>query len=102
LKYLREVYGYGVREERPRIYRVEGEVLGVQVVETGKLREEDGGVWLRDLRGGLKGEELQGIIERVRGIPKGMPVAAYLYRVLQANSLGFKELVEMSDITLMN
>jgi hypothetical protein len=26
-------------------------------VETKKLREEDGGVWLRDLRGGLKREK---------------------------------------------
>jgi hypothetical protein len=69
----------------------------MQIVETKKLREEDGGVWLRDLRGDLKREELRGIIERGQGMPEGTPLAAYLYMVVGANKAEYKELVEMSN-----
>jgi hypothetical protein len=87
MKYLRKVYEYTIHETASGIYRVEGEIPGLQVVETGKLGEEVGGIWLRDLRRGLKGEELRGILERVEGMPEGAPVSAYLDKVLRANSL---------------
>ncbi|MDR3147518.1 MAG: hypothetical protein LBU00_03965 [Treponema sp.] len=59
VKYLREVSGYEVEEVVPGIHRVKGGGFGgMQIVETKMLREEDGGLWLRDLRGGLKVEEL--------------------------------------------
>jgi hypothetical protein len=74
---LKETFGYEVREQWPGIYQIKDRELGgMQIVETKKLREEDGGVWLRDLRGGLKREELRGIIERGQGMPEGTPLAA--------------------------
>ncbi|MDR2376498.1 MAG: hypothetical protein LBD96_08685 [Treponema sp.] len=95
LKYLEEVCGYKVYEKEPGIYEVVGDIVGIQVVETGRLGE--GGVWLKDLRRGLKGEELEEIIRRVEGMPEGSPVSAYLYQIIQANSEGTKELAAMSE-----
>jgi hypothetical protein len=93
---LKETFGYEVTEKWPGIYYLAGgELGGVQIVETKKLREEDGGVWLRDLRGDLKREELRGIMERGWGMPEGTPLAAYLYIVFQANSAEVEEVVEM-------
>jgi hypothetical protein len=99
LKRLRDVYGYTIHEIAPGIFQIEGEILGLQVVEMGRLREEDGGLWLRDLRGGLKGEELRGILEKVRGMPGDAPVSAYVDRVIRANSPALEEILKMSDIT---
>jgi hypothetical protein len=71
--------------------------MGLGPVETKKLREEDGGVWLRDLRGGLKREELRGIMERGQGMPEGTPLAAYLHMVFRANNTEVEEVLEMPD-----
>jgi hypothetical protein len=65
--------------------------------ETKKLREEDGGIWLRDLRGGLKREELGWILEESKRMPEGTPVGAYLWMVVGANEAEYKELVEMAS-----
>ncbi|MDR3148016.1 MAG: hypothetical protein LBU00_06570 [Treponema sp.] len=67
------------------------------MIETKRLREEDGGIWLRDLRGGLKSEELRGILERGKEIPEGTPLAAYLQMVFRANSAEVEEVAEMPD-----
>jgi hypothetical protein len=100
LKYLKNTYGYKVEEENPGIYRVKGDIFAAQVIETKKLKEEDGGIWLRDLRNGLKGKELREIIERGKELPKGSPLTAYLAMVLQANGTGLEEVVEMPNVTL--
>lgn len=97
MNYVKETYGYEVGEERPGIYRIRGDIYAVQVLEMKRLRDEDGGEWLRNLRGGLKGAELRGIIEKVRGMPRGTPAWAYMSMVLQANSSGLKEMLAMSD-----
>jgi hypothetical protein len=103
LRYIREELGHEVKEKWPGIYYAEGGdfggAQGVQIVETKKLREEDGGIWLRDLREGLKGEELRGIIERGQEMPEGTPLGAYLYMVFQANGIGLEEVVEMPNVT---
>ena len=57
----------------------------------------EGLIWLKELRGGLNGERLREILEKSRDMPKGAPLSAYLYTVLQANSQGFKEILAMSD-----
>ena len=40
----------------------------------------------------MKGEELQAILEKVRGMPEGSPVSAYMERILDANEDAVKEL----------
>jgi hypothetical protein len=72
----------------------------VQVIESGKVREEDGGGWLKNLRGGLNGERLREIIEKGKRMPKGAPLSAYISMVLQANVPGTKELAAMSEAAL--
>ncbi|MDR3147523.1 MAG: hypothetical protein LBU00_03990 [Treponema sp.] len=98
MSYFREELGYEVEEKWPGIYHVKGgEFGGMQVVLTRKLREEDGGLWLKGLREDLKGEELREILEKSRGMPKGSPLAAYLWIVAGANKARFKELMTMSS-----
>ncbi|MDR0730478.1 MAG: hypothetical protein LBF63_02345, partial [Treponema sp.] len=100
LNYLQKTYGYQVKEMWPGIYYIEGDIFRIQIIESGKIREEDGGGWLKNLRGGLNGELLREIIERGKRMPKGSPLSAYLYMVLQANVPGAKELAAMSEAAL--
>jgi hypothetical protein len=96
--YLGGECGYKLKEGSEGIWYVEGDIFGgVQVVESKRLRGRDG-IWLRGLRGGLKGGELREIIEMGRGMPEGAPLGAYMYRVIQANSEGLREIKAMSDV----
>jgi hypothetical protein len=97
VKYLEEKYGYEVKEVKAGIHYVEGDIFGVQIIESKRLKEEDGGVWLKNLRGGLNGEGLWAIIEKSRGMPKGSPLSAYMYMVFGANRAGVKEMMGMAD-----
>ncbi|MDR3146779.1 MAG: hypothetical protein LBU00_00200 [Treponema sp.] len=98
LVYLTETCGYEVTKKWPGIYQLKDRELGgMQIVETKKLREEDGGVWLRDLRGGLKREELGWILEESKKMPEGTPLAAYLWMVMGANRERYKEVIEMAS-----
>jgi hypothetical protein len=96
IEYLREEYKYEVREERGGIYRVEGELVGIQIIESKRL-EEGSAIWLKGLRGGLKGEGLREIIEEGRKMPRGAPIRAYMYVVLGANSEGLREVMRMTE-----
>jgi hypothetical protein len=98
LEYLREVYQYKVRETWPGIYHVEGEILGIQIVESKRLGGEEG-IWLKDLRSGLDGERLRRLLEEGKRMPEGAPLSAYMYTVLRANVAGLREVLEMSDAT---
>ncbi|MDR2071161.1 MAG: hypothetical protein LBP81_07090 [Treponema sp.] len=97
LEYLVKEYGYEVQEEWPGIYYGKGDIFPVQIVESKQLGDWGGVKWLKELRGGLKGEELREIIEMSGSMPKGAPLSAYLYTILRANSRGLKELMAMSD-----
>jgi hypothetical protein len=48
LKHIREVYGYGIEEDRPGIYYIKGDVLPIQIIESRKPDEKEN-LWLRDL-----------------------------------------------------
>jgi hypothetical protein len=97
LAYQQTVYQLEVRERRPGIYSVEGDLCAIQIIESRRLEGKGGIQLLKDLRGGLNGGELQRIIEMVRKMPEGMPLSAYLYTLLQANSKGLREMRAMSD-----
>jgi hypothetical protein len=99
MEHLRGVCGYDVEERWPGIYYVRGDIIPVQVIETRKLGG-DGEQWLRNLRGGLKGEELREIIEGSGREAPGLSIAAYMHMVLQANEDGVKELTAMSEMGL--
>jgi predicted transposase/invertase (TIGR01784 family) len=94
------VYQFEVRERRPGIYYVEGDIFAIQIIERRRLEGRGGIQLLKDLRGGLNGEQLQRIIEMVRKMPEGMPLSAYIHMLLQANSKGLREMRAMSDTSL--
>jgi hypothetical protein len=89
-------HGYEVKKKWPGIYYVLGDMFEIQVVVAKQL-EEDRGQWLKELRRGLNGEELQGILEKSGKMPKGAPLSAYLWMVIGANKAKFKELMTMSS-----
>jgi hypothetical protein len=97
LEYLRGEYKFKTVEKWPGIYYVEGNIFPVQVIESKRLEGGGGVIWVKELRGGLNGEELREIIEMSGKMPKGAPLSAYLHTILRANSLGFREMVAMSD-----
>jgi hypothetical protein len=98
LDYVRKVYGYTVSEKWPGIYHVKGDILGIQIIESKRLGEEDA-IWLKNLTGGLSGRRLRKILETGEGMPKEAPLSAYMYRVLAANPQEFREVMKMSDLT---
>jgi hypothetical protein len=100
LKHLREALGYRVREAWPGIYYVEGDIFAVQIIESKRLRDEDGGIWLKSLRRGLNGARIWEIMELGRKLPEGAPFGAYFDVLFRANARGFKEAMPMSDLTI--
>jgi hypothetical protein len=99
IEYLRGVYGFEVRERWPGVYYVEGYIFAVQIIASRGLVEEGGGIWLKELRGGLNGERLREIIEMGRKMPEGAPFSAYIDTLMRANPRGVEEIVAMSGET---
>jgi hypothetical protein len=95
-RYLKQEHGIKAREQRPGIYYLEGAFFPTQVIETKRLEEAGGGIWLKDLRRGLNGEQLQEIMELIRKIPEGIFLSAFLHILIQANSSGAREMMAMS------
>jgi hypothetical protein len=97
-EHLKNELGFTAQEREAGIYYIEGDIFPIQIIESKRLVGE-GGLWLKDLRKGLNGKEIQRIMETSANMPKGAPVSAYLHTVLQANGPGFKEMVAMADAT---
>jgi hypothetical protein len=95
--YLKQEHGIEAREQRPGIYYLEGTFFPTQVIETKGLEETGGGIWLKDLRRGLNGEQLREIIDLSRTMPEGMPLSAFLHTLFQANSFGLEEMIAMAE-----
>jgi hypothetical protein len=96
-KYLKQEHGIEAREQRPGIYYLEGAFFPTQVIETKRLEEAGGGIWLKDLRRGLNGKRLREIIDLSRRMPEGTPLSAFLYTLIQANRSGAQEMMAMSE-----
>jgi hypothetical protein len=95
--YLKQEHGIEAREQRPGIYYLEGAFFPTQVIETKRLEEAGGGIWLKDLRRGLNGKRLREIIDLIRQMPEGTPLSAFLYTLIQANRSGAREMMAMSE-----
>jgi hypothetical protein len=96
-KYLKQEHGIEAREQRPGIYYLEGAFFPTLVIETKRLEGTGGGIWLKDLRRGLNGEQLREIIDLSRRMPEGTPLWAFLYTLFQANSPGVREVMAMAE-----
>jgi hypothetical protein len=100
LDYVRNNYRFAVREQRPGIYAVEGDIFPTQIIESQRLGGAEGGLWLKELRRGLNGKAIRRILEKSRAMPEGAPLSAYVYTVLRANGPGVKEALAMSEVSL--
>jgi hypothetical protein len=100
LRHLKEVFGFTVREAWPGIYYIDGDIFAVQIIESKRLRDEDGGIWLKTLRRGLNSARIWEIMEVGRKLPEGTASGAYFDVLLRANARGFKEAMPMADLTI--
>lgn len=99
VRYLKEDWGCKVEEAEEGIYRIKGDRVPIQIIETKKL-SPDGNRWLKELRRDLEAEEVKGILkerERIRG---KTPLGAYYDAILRANPKVFLEAIKMSDDTM--
>jgi hypothetical protein len=93
-KLFREIKGEGygrVIEREEGIYEVMGYPVVIQVIESGKLKEN---LWLKGLGPGLKRGELGKILEESEK-REGDEVGAYLYAVMESNPGALREVLEM-------
>ncbi|GHU23157.1 hypothetical protein FACS1894164_06970 [Spirochaetia bacterium] len=99
LKHLSTVRGYSVEETSSGIYRISGDIIPIQIIESKKLPEAED-IWLKNLSNDLNSRRLRGIFEESMKRGKDPDVETYLYTVLQANPEIVKEIKEMSKLTL--
>jgi hypothetical protein len=99
IKYLTGERGYRVEEGESGIYRVTGDYLPIQIIESKRLSPADNR-WLKTLAKGLEREEVKDILKEGKNRGKGTPMDAYFDAVLRANPKTFKEALKMSDDTL--
>ena len=90
LKYLTETRGYTAEQTSPGIYRISGDYLPIQIIESGKLSEREN-IWLKSLTNSLRTNNAAGIIEEVDKCGNKASLGAYLDVLMRANTEAFKE-----------
>jgi hypothetical protein len=95
LKYLTETRGYTAEQTSPGIYRISGDYLPIQIIESGKLSEREN-IWLKSLTNGLRTSNAAGIIEEVDKCGNKASLGAYLDVLMRANTEAFKEAKTMA------
>jgi len=100
LRYLTRTRGYTVEETSPGIYRVTGDYLPIQIVESRKLSEDEN-LWLKSLRDDLEIRGLSAILEQRKGKELWNNVEAYIDVILRANEKTYMEADKMWQETLL-
>jgi hypothetical protein len=95
LKYLTETRGYTVKETSPGIYMVSGDYLPIQIIESGKLPEQEN-MWLRSLKKGLQTANADVILNEAEKCGNKATLSAYLDVLLRANPEAFLEARNMA------
>ena len=95
LKYLREIRGYTVKKTSPGIYRVTGDYLPIQIIESGKLPEEEN-LWLKSLAKDLQAANAGSIINRVQKSGNRASLGAFLEVLWKENPRAFSEAESMA------
>jgi hypothetical protein len=96
LEYLKETRGYTVEETSPGIYLVAGDYLPIQIIESGKLSEQEN-LWLKSLVKDLQASSVESILDKVRKLGGKAHLGAYLYVLMRANPEVFLEAKDMAD-----
>jgi hypothetical protein len=94
LKYLTKVRGYGITEKAAGIYEVTGDYVPIQIIESGKLSEDDN-LWLKSLVNDLKFEKAMVIVEEMQKPGQETPMNAYFEVIVKANPEVFSEVQKM-------
>jgi hypothetical protein len=95
IKHLRELRGYVVEEEQAGIYRVTGDFLPIQILETKKLAEPEN-LWLKGLVRDLEVSTAKRILEE-SSRKKRASMGAFLDVVLRANPQTIQEVLAMTE-----
>jgi len=95
LNYLREKRRYTIQEAEAGIYRVTGDYIPMQIIETKKLAEGEN-LWLKSFRSELKTQTLESILSAVEGRGLKQHVSAYLDILIRANYKAFMEVQNMA------
>jgi hypothetical protein len=84
LKYLQETKGYTIEEPSAGIYRVEGDTIPIQIIESKRLAEDDN-LWLEGLSNDLDFQKIDRIFSASKTKGKSARLGAYLNVILRAN-----------------
>ena len=96
IKYLVETRGYKAEETAPGIYRVSGDYIPIQIIETKKLPESEN-LWLKGLTNDLEIRSLDAILkERHKKAQEVFP-EAYFDVIIRANPEVFLEVLNMAN-----
>jgi hypothetical protein len=99
IKYLTGERQYQVEERWPGIYRVTGDYLPVQIIESKKFAETDN-LWLKSLGKDLAVRNADSILKSGKTKGAVIPLDAYFHALLRANPRTFQEVLQMADETL--
>jgi hypothetical protein len=95
LKYLTETRGYTTEETSPGIYLITGDYLPIQIIESGKMSEQEN-LWLKSLTKDLPAVNLGSILDKARKLGDKAQLGAYLYVLMRANYKTFLEAKKMA------
>jgi hypothetical protein len=98
MRYLTGERNYRVEETTPGIYRVGGDYLPIQLIETKRLSAGEN-LWLRSLTNNLESGAAYSILEAGKEAAREAPLSAYLDVLLRANPLAFLEAWKMAHDT---
>jgi hypothetical protein len=99
LEHLQKVRKYEVEEREAGIYRVTGDIMPIQLIESKRLLPESN-LWLKSLGNGLSGEQMRAVLMASRRYKERLGVGAYLYVLAAGNIEVMKEVGKMADQTL--
>jgi hypothetical protein len=99
LEYLTRTRGYTIEETSPGIYRVSGDYIPIQIIESRKLPKDEN-LWLNSLRDDLKESHLNVIHEEGKKRGREIDIDAYMDVVFRANIDTISEVDKMWQDTL--
>ena len=95
LKYLTGTRGYKAEETSPGIYLITGDYVPIQIIESGKLPEQEN-LWLKSLVKDLPAVNAGSILDKARKLGDKAQLGAYLDVLLRANKKAFMEAENMA------
>jgi hypothetical protein len=100
LRYLTGIRGYTVEETSPGIYRVLGDYIPIQIIESKKLSKGEN-LWLKSLRNDLEIRGMNAILEQGKKQGPEAPLDAYIDVILRANEKTYMEVNKMWQETVV-